>query len=344
MSHAVTYVIDHLNNVTLFFGIQWFRNDILFQVSMYPKVDLPVLSLKQMYKDGLITNEKEKYPFELFHKIMGHMIATDMFQFEFEMDTLAVIFAHDCLPSIISIILDTSSKPECQEIEVQSDTYNDKDLDITRLSWPTDNKVGYFPECRYKPFIMTKQQILNSLSPESLTKQYCKLSDAPGISEGSDEIWYLKRKIFAKCPLIAAGTSILDVKKVIDEFGNGFQLSETHDLIGVCDASDADYTRCALNHWANTDKPRVLIFESEASHTSMCAGDIIRTHKNKIFFADGNGWYKVQKKKECAHCGSHILFTTCKICSACKSARYCTRKCQKIDWKKNHRLKCLLMS
>ncbi len=334
MSHKVTYVIDHLNNVKLLFGIQCVQNDILFKVNKEPKVELPALSLKQMYKDGLLTEDTDKYPFKLFHQIMGNMIVRGTFKFEIENETLAVTFKHDYLPSTILIRVNTPLKSEFKEPEFESK--KDTNLDIKYLSWPTDTKVYYFQSA--SKLFNTRQQVINSLSPESLSAQYCKLSDAPGISEGSDQIWYLKRKIFEKCPLIAAGTSDSDVKKVVDEFGNGFQLSETHDLIGVCDASDVDNTRCALNNWADTDKSRVLIYDSDAAHTSMCAGDIIKTHQNKIIFADGNGWYKIKQKKKCKHCSSHILFTTCKICSRCKSARYCSRKCQKIHWKNGHRV------
>ncbi len=316
------YVIDYLDNDTLFFEIQLVAHDILFKLTLHRKEDFPRLSLQEMYQDGLLTDEPEIYGFELFYQIMGCMITRRTFEFDLGMETLAVTFDHPNLPCGVKIRIDTITP-----------SY------ITKLLWPTDWKIAHIQPAPPR-FLQTRREVLNSLSKDSVSEQYSSLSDVPGISTGTDQIWYLKSSILIKCPLLTEGISDFEVKTVVDEFGNGFPLSETHNLLGNCDASDLNNIKHALNQWTNTDKQKLLLFDANASHTSMGTGDIVKTESNQIWFVNGNHWYKIKSKKKCAVCSSHILFSKCKICKGCKNIRYCSRKCQKIDWKKTHRLKC----
>merc|ERR1712228_24326 len=46
---------------------------------------------------------------------------------------------------------------------------------------------------------------------------------------------------------------------------------------------------------------------------------------------------KKKVKKRCYQCKKSVKL---RICSKCKSVRYCSRKCQKISWKSKHRHDC----
>lgn len=45
-------------------------------------------------------------------------------------------------------------------------------------------------------------------------------------------------------------------------------------------------------------------------------------------------------RDECFWCGKQETSRKFKLCSACKDARYCCTKCQRLDWKANHKKTC----
>merc|ERR1712228_607669 len=46
------------------------------------------------------------------------------------------------------------------------------------------------------------------------------------------------------------------------------------------------------------------------------------------------------KSLECAHCFKTNIDRACRACTGCMKAVYCSKKCQKIDWKMKHRKEC----
>ncbi|KAJ7587032.1 hypothetical protein C8J56DRAFT_943447 [Mycena floridula] len=66
-------------------------------------------------------------------------------------------------------------------------------------------------------------------------------------------------------------------------------------------------------------------------------------HDTFIFYRDLRRQYKLMGRPTCSNskCSSGpILVTNLKRCQGCCSAHYCSRECQKIDWKLAHRNKC----
>ena len=46
---------------------------------------------------------------------------------------------------------------------------------------------------------------------------------------------------------------------------------------------------------------------------------------------------EIETKGECAQCGT---IENTRRCNGCKSVWYCSVKCQKVDWKSNHKKQC----
>ena len=105
-------------------------------------------------------------------------------------------------------------------------------------------------------------------APAASVPQYKQISDAPNIQPGSDEIWYIKRKVYHTTYIGMGGQH---AKQLID----CTDLTKTHIMIGKMDASNWDQTfeELQADHWSPFGEASSLITKLDVGHTS----DVIKT-------------------------------------------------------------------
>ena len=84
------------------------------------------------------------------------------------------------------------------------------------------------------------------------------------------------------------------------------------------------------------EKVRVYLLKSPGDGTF---------YDNRLHFDKEDGlWLMVEVSRQCTYCGQMLLSSGGKekllSCGRCKSAHYCDKECQKLDWKEGHKLVC----
>merc|ERR1711971_145770 len=67
-------------------------------------------------------------------------------------------------------------------------------------------------------------------------------------------------------------------------------------------------------------------------------GYIFPSFVNVNYLKKQRKYRRKYERMRCRHCDKHMVDLKC--CSLCMKVVYCSKKCQKIDWKQEHRKEC----
>ena len=79
----------------------------------------------------------------------------------------------------------------------------------------------------------------------------------------------------------------------------------------------------------------MLVFGNRVKTDAVVCGKLCTLdNNNKVYI----GWRNVSLEKECYYCGKKCK--KLRKCNRCKNVVYCSRTCQKLDWKLSHKDNC----